>query len=165
VKSRLESQLDLDALVAVPADEGSFETVVRCVREAADYFHRAHGATPPERIAADGLANAVADDRVHLYVLTDRSGEPAGLLEVAVDTPAPGEATIALLVLAQRLRAKGLGKKVARALLAHLREAGLDQVRLGVMQGETAAMEFWSSLGFWNGGTADGVTLFELALS
>ncbi|HCF58119.1 MAG TPA: hypothetical protein DFS52_09020 [Myxococcales bacterium] len=165
MRRRLESHLDLDALVGVPADEGSFDTIVHCVREAPDYFHRAHGATPAERLASDRLANAVADERVHLYVLTGLSGEAAGLLEVAVDTPAPGEATIVLLALAQRLRSKGLGTRVARALLSHLRQAGLGHVRLGVLQGETAAMEFWSSLGFWHGETADGVMLFELALS
>ena len=164
MSDRLGTDLQLGPLVATAADELCLARVEACVRATLDYFRKDHGSARPERIAADRLGEPLADDRLRLYLLADPEGAPAGLLELALAIPEPGEATVALLVIARRLRSRGLGTQVARALFSVLAAGGYARVRLGVARGEDGAARFWSSLGMWQHSVEDGVRLFELDL-
>ena len=162
--TRLAEPLALGSLTAVPAGEDSLPRVAACVRGALDYFRRAGGEISPDRLAADQLAEALADDSRRLFVLEDEGHQPVGLLELVLDTPGPQEATVALLVLSQRRRGLGLGREVAQALFATLADQGCQRVRLGVARGELDAARFWAAVGMWPSGEEGGVRLFERPL-
>ena len=162
---RLRAPLALGRLVAMPAGEDTpLERVGACVEGAFDYFRRNHREHRGERLAAELLSEALSDDLRRLFVLEDAAGTPAGLLDLALDSPGPGEATVALLVLDQRRRGLGLGREVAEALFAELADAGFDRVRLGVAPGENDAARFWRAVGMWPCGVEQGVRLFERPL-
>jgi GNAT superfamily N-acetyltransferase len=150
---------------ATLADERALPRLTACVRACADYFARTSGERSPERIAAQLLADALADPSRRLYLLEDDSrGEARGLLDLALDAPVPGEATVALLLLAPHRRGLGLGREAAEACFAALADAGYRRVRLGVARGESEAAHFWAALGLWECGEDDGVRLFEKPL-
>lgn len=164
MKRGLGSRLELGSLLATAAGEGALASVERCVRAAIDYFRRADGSAPAGRIALDHLAEALADDARRLFVLSPAGDKPCGLLELVLDCPEPGEITLALLVFAREVRGRGLGRELCRDLFAQLRECGYRTLRLGVAADEDAAARFWSSVGLFECGRAEGVRLFELAL-
>ena len=162
--ARLPGRLCVGGLTAVLADEGALTRVAACVRGAADYFRRADHDRSPDRIAAEALAEALADDQRLLFVLEDAASEPVGLLDLALDAPAPQEVTIALLGLARHRRGLGLGREVVEGLFAALDAAGFERVRLGVAPGEAQAAGFWAAVGMWPCGEDGGVRLFERPL-
>jgi ribosomal protein S18 acetylase RimI-like enzyme len=157
--------IELGPLLAKPADDPALLPLVElCVSETLDYFQRAEGRQPAQRLAIDHLAEALADERRLLFALSEQDGAAAGLLELVKDDPGPGEATVALLVLARRLRSRGLGTQVARAVFSRLGERGFACVRLGASRKNPRAARFWSSLAMWQQGEQDGVLLYELPL-
>ena len=161
---RAEAPLPLGRLLAIPAGESSLARIGRCVEGAADYFRRNHSERQAVRVAAELLSDALADPSRRLFVLEDAEGDPAGLLDLALDAPVPREATVALLVLDRRRRGLGLGREVAEALFAELADAGFERVRLGVAPGEDDAARFWRAVGMWPCGEEEGVHLFERPL-
>lgn len=161
---RSASRFPLGRLVAVRADDSAFPKIVACVRGAFDYFRRTSRERSAQRLAADRLAEALADTTRRLFVLEDAAGVPAGLLELALGTPHPSDVTVALLLIDQKLRGQGLGREVAEALYATLARAGFCRMRLGVARGEDEAAHFWASVGMWECGNDDGVRLFERPL-
>ncbi len=156
--------LPLGQLLAVPATEASLERVGRCVEAASDYFRRNYAERRAGRLAAELLSEALADPSRRLFVLEDVEGAPAGLLDLALNAPAPREATVALLVLDRRRRGLGLGREVVEALFAELADAGFDRVRLGVAPREADAARFWRAVGMWPCGVEEGVRMFERPL-
>lgn len=163
-RERLDATLPLGQLSAVPAGEESLARVGSCVALASDYFRRNHSERRSDRLAAELLSEALADPSRRLFVLVDAEGASAGLLDLALDAPAPGEATVALLVLDRRRRGQGLGREVAESLFAALADAGFERVRLGVAPGEADAARFWRAVGMWPAGEDEGVRLFERPL-
>jgi ribosomal protein S18 acetylase RimI-like enzyme len=164
MRPALASPLWLGSLQATAAGEDALGAVETCVRGALDYFRRADGARPPERIALDRLSEALCDGARRLFLLSPAQGGPCGLLELALDTPAPGEVTLSLLVLARGARRRGLGGELVRDLVDLLRRRGYHTLRLGVASGEESAARFWESVGLLESGQSQGVRLFELAL-
>ncbi|MFN7131737.1 MAG: GNAT family N-acetyltransferase [Myxococcales bacterium] len=133
------------------------------MREAADYFRRSEGRVAPEEWAADHVGEALADEQRRLFVLAAPDRD-VGLLELALDVPAPQEATVVLLVFAAAVRGRGLGRVVASALFSALASEGFDTVRLGVARRERGAAEFWAAVGLSETGSEPGVRLFERSL-
>ncbi|MBI5548461.1 MAG: GNAT family N-acetyltransferase [Deltaproteobacteria bacterium] len=164
MSGRLGKRLPLGQLVAVLADEASFEQVTTGVRGALDYFQRTERDGSAAHIAAERLGEALADPSRQLYVLEDPAKGPVGMLDLALNAPTPGEATLALLVLDQRRRGQGIGREIVETLFAALAAAGFERVRLGVAPGETQAAHFWSAVGMWPCGEDRGVKLFERPL-
>lgn len=158
------SRLPLGPLVALRADDAALERVTACARLASDYFQRAWRERSAERVAARLLGEALADASRRLFVLEDAEHAPVGLLDLALNSPGPGEATVALLVLDRGVRRRGLGREVVECLFAALAEAGFDRVQLGVAPGERDAARFWSAVGMWPAGVDEGVRLFERPL-
>ena len=147
------------------AGERDLPRLTSCVRACRDYFSRASHERSAERIAAQLLSDALADASRRLFLLEDEQREPLGLLDLALDAPVPGEATLALLVLLPHRRGLGLGRETAQAFFAALAEAGYRRVRLGVARGESEAAHFWAALGMWECGEDGGVRLFEMPLT
>lgn len=162
---RLGSSLRLGRLTAVEADDTHLPRLVGCVRGCLDYFARAEHERSAERVAQERLSEALADETRQLFLLQDARGEDVGLLDLALEHPAPDEATLALLVLSRARRGHGLGREVAEAVFDALAQAGYSRVRLGVAPGEDGAAEFWAAIGMWECGEDDGVRLFERPLA
>jgi len=151
---------------ALLADERALPRLTACVRACGDYFSRTTGERALQGVAARLLSDALADPSRRLYLLQNDDGsEPWGLLDLALDTPVPREATLALLVLVPHRRGLGLGRETAEAFFAALADAGYLRVRLGVARGESEAAHFWAALGMWECGEDGGVRLFEMPLS
>jgi ribosomal protein S18 acetylase RimI-like enzyme len=164
VKRRLGQRLLLGRLIARRAGANSLPRVAEGLRGAVDYFERTEHERSPERLATRLLAEALADAARRLFVLEDEKKQPVGLLDLALDTPCPREATVALLVLSRQRRGLGLGREVAETLFDALGEAGYERVRLGVAPGEREAADFWNAVGMWPCGEEGGVRLFERPL-
>lgn len=156
--------MTLGPLRAVPASLGDEPRIAACVAAASDYFLRSEGRVAPDEWASDHIGEALADELRRLHLLLDDDDAPVGLLELALDTPVPGEATVVLLVLARARRGRGLGRRVAEALFHELRRAGFERVCLGVAKRERGAAEFWETLGMIEAGSEPGVRLFEREL-
>jgi ribosomal protein S18 acetylase RimI-like enzyme len=162
---RPAAQLRLGGFTARLADDSQLAAVEACVRGAFDYFRRVEGPRPPPLIAAEHLFETQADPSRRLYLLSGRTGgPPLGMLELALGTPEPHDCTLVLLVLAESLRHRGLGREIASALFDKLAACGYRCVRLGVARWDRRAAEFWSSLGMWECGRQEGFRLFELRL-
>jgi ribosomal protein S18 acetylase RimI-like enzyme len=160
----LGRRLPLGRLRAVQADEACLSRLAGCVRDCRDYFARAARGDSAERVAAELLSDALADPARRLFLLEDDTAQVVGLLDLALDAPEPGEATLALLVLAPRRRGLGLGREAAEGACAALACAGYRRLRLGVARGESQAAHFWAAVGMWECGEDGGVRLFERPL-
>ena len=157
-------KLPLGRFLAVPASEGSLARITACVRLSLDYFRRTEQERSPDRLALNRLGDVLADPTRRLYLLEDGGEDPAGLLDLALDTPEPGAVTLALLVLARTRRGRGEGREIAEAAFDLLARAGYRRLHLGVAPGEDQAARFWVAVGLWERGEEDGVRLFERPL-
>jgi hypothetical protein len=72
-----------------------------------------------------------------------------GLALVRIDTPTPGDATIAFLAMQPGRRFRGLGGEAGLAVERLARERlGVQRVYAGVPEGRGLAVYFWLRLGF-----------------
>ncbi len=146
---------------ALPADDVDPAEVQRCLEASNDYFRAAEGREVGPNDALDLCGEADADASRLVFLLRDRGTRAAvGVVDLALDHPTRGEATLALLLLVPSARRRGLGREVAAATVEALRSLGFRAVRLGVRRGAAGAAEFWASLGFDEIGDEDGVREF-----
>ncbi|WP_055630109.1 GNAT family N-acetyltransferase [Streptomyces hirsutus] len=83
----------------------------------------------------------------HLLVLDDGEGHLHGYV-LAATTALSRESWILGLCVAEERRRHGLGRELMVAILARLRDSGIEQVRLTVEPANRAAVLLYRSLGF-----------------
>lgn len=76
------------------------------------------------------------------------SAELIGVIDLIKNFPTQGEWMLGLLDLIPAVRKQGLGKKVHQDLVNLAKSKGATSLRIGVLQGNGAALRFWSSLGY-----------------
>lgn len=164
IPPRLPRRIALGRCLALPADDASASLFERCAREGEDYIRRTDGACVASRWACDRISTAAADEHARLFVLVLPGAEPAGILELLLDHPFPGEVALVLLLLGRCRRGQGLGREIVEALIDRLPRHGYRHLHLGVARGEDGAARFWGALGMWESKASEGVRNFELAL-
>ena len=161
-------RLRSDRVLAAPATLDQASVVQSCFERSADYFRRAEGRPVGRNDGFDLCADASSDPPHCLFVLLADTAPDApraiGVMDLRLDTPSPGEGTIALLLLVPEARRQGLGREIAISALDWLRGTGMHTVQLGVRRGAVGAAEFWSSLGFEEVGSDADVREFSLTL-
>ncbi len=119
------------------------------------YFHQLGSEPPALADVARELETAARDPRRRIELLY-WGVEVAGVLDYKLDHPAPGEAAISLVLVAEPYRGRGIGRAAVTALEAEL----APKVRrlYAVVYGKNPGAErFFTALGyrFWkNGGPA-----------
>lgn len=90
------------------------------------------------------LADTIADEASVIYLLT-RDGTVLGYGGLKTIPP---EAEVYNIVVEERARRQGLGRKILQKLLAHARAAGVRQIFLEVNARNDAALALYASCGF-----------------
>ncbi len=70
------------------------------------------------------------------------------VIDLMKDYPEAGIAWIGLILIHPDFRGLGLGRKIVQALCAGFSSAGVKDIRLGVLQENQSALNFWKKLGF-----------------
>jgi ribosomal protein S18 acetylase RimI-like enzyme len=78
----------------------------------------------------------------------DQKGSLTGLLDAVNGYPKPGIWFIGLLLFAPDLRGKGYGEMVLMCFKKWIQSQGAVEIRLGVVEQNTAAIRFWERMGF-----------------
>ena len=132
---------DLDALLAVALSNPSFTGHA----EGSDGVPGLFDLGMLER----DLAVAALDPARHPLTVRRRSDDRVvGWADVLEDHPRDGVPWIGLLELHADVQRRGYGREAAGALAQWARDRGAPALRLGVDDGNDAALAFWSSLGY-----------------
>ncbi len=83
-----------------------------------------------------------------LFGVYDRAGELAGMLEGMWGYPQAGICWIGLLLFAPQRRGQGTGRQLIAGFEDYARSHGCPEIRLGVVEENTRAFDFWQNLGF-----------------
>lgn len=70
------------------------------------------------------------------------------IMDLILDYPAKGTGYIGLFMMNLDYQNRGIGSKIIRECLAHLKIAGFKKVRLGVDEGNPQSNAFWKKNGF-----------------
>lgn len=133
---------------AAPADA---PVVHELYMDTPGYFALLSIPLPSEREVRVELEAAGADPRRRCELLVDArapaEAPPLGYLDVTLDYPGPGDATVNLLLVRGGLQGRGIGTAAMRAL--EMRLAGRVQRVLASVYGKNASAErFWRGLGY-----------------
>jgi ribosomal protein S18 acetylase RimI-like enzyme len=115
------------------------------------YFRLLSIPLPSEREVRVELEAAGADPRRRCELIVDgrtpTEARPLGYLDVTLDYPGPGDATVNLLLVRGGLQGRGIGTATMRALERRL--AGrVERVLASVYGKNEAAERFWRGLGY-----------------
>ena len=131
--------------------QSDLETVSSVLRHAHDYAEAVHGEPfgPEEAVSVFNEAPlGVPADTKRVYVVRF-AGFDAGVIEFVIGHPTPSTLMLGLLVLDERFRGIGLGKKSADWVELHaLAHEGCVRVRLGVVRSNVGALAFWKAMGY-----------------
>ncbi|MBS1262516.1 MAG: hypothetical protein MAG453_01869 [Calditrichaeota bacterium] len=140
----------------VEASAGHIDQVVLLWRELIGYHERLDGAftmqAGAERIFRDFALGHVEDE--HAFVtLAFVADEPAGYIMVRVEALPPVFvrdrcALIQDLVVSERFRRRGIGRRLTRVAIEWARRLGLDTVQLQVATLNGPGVDFWHAMGF-----------------
>ena len=115
-----------------------------------DYFILCDGEFPSKekinKIFTDLPPNKNFDDKFLLGVYN--SDELVGIVDIIKDFPTIGEWVLGLMLLAPEERGSGLGKMAHEALVEWAKGLGAKTFRIGVLEDNYRAFNFWSNLGY-----------------
>ena len=97
---------------------------------------------------ADTIAQWCADERVPRWVVVGDDGEPQAMLSLHPGTLWSAHVGELRLVVGERFRRRGLGRRLARLGLAEAVRLGLRKVVVEVVAGRERDMELFTSIGF-----------------
>jgi ribosomal protein S18 acetylase RimI-like enzyme len=116
-----------------------------------DYFYMLHSSGPSgqdiEEIFNELPPGKTTDDKFVLGIF-DSANEMSGIVDIIRDYPSRGEWTLGLLLIAPDARRKGLGAAVHQALADQTARLGAKVLRLGVLEENKSAVDFWTRLGY-----------------
>ena len=106
---------------------------------------------PSEREVRVELEAAGADPRRRCELIVDTrapaEARPLGYLDITLDYPGPGDATVNLLLVRAGLQGRGIGTAAMRALESSL-TGRVERVLASVYGKNEAAERFWRGLGY-----------------
>ncbi|GAA2151296.1 hypothetical protein GCM10009760_46510 [Kitasatospora kazusensis] len=118
-------------------------------------FHRLSGDFPdPEQVRPDQVAAVLGAESQtpssEILLLRDRTDALAGVVFLLHEHPDPADTFpwIGLLMTHRELHGLGYGRRAVELVEARLRAAGRGGVRLAVLENNTAALGFWTALGY-----------------
>ena len=92
---------------------------------------------------------ATLDPDRHVLVIVDKeAGAPVGLVDFARRSPADGLPWIGLVMTHGHHQGRGVGTEAVRAVTDHLASEGHTAVRMAVVEGNEAGLEFARRVGF-----------------
>ena len=91
---------------------------------------------------------SAADIRWNLPLFAESGNEPVGLAWDRIERSSPDVANLYQMWVAPHYRGRGIGQMLLEAVIAWARQAGVEQLALGVTLGETPAMSLYSRAGF-----------------
>lgn len=91
---------------------------------------------------------SAADSRWNLPLFAESGGEPVGLAWGRIERSSPDVANLYQMWVAADYRGRGIGQMLLEAVIAWARQAGVQQLALGVTLNETPAMRLYSRAGF-----------------
>lgn len=108
---------------------------------------------PGAEQAIRGLLRSMLEDRRCALFVSERDGEVVGMSCVRIDQAPPilrevERAEITDLGVRMSLRGRGIGRRLAGAALAWVREQGVARVEVRVVAGNREGQAFWRALGF-----------------
>ncbi|MEV4258655.1 GNAT family N-acetyltransferase [Spirillospora sp. NPDC049652] len=105
------------------------------------------GAVTPEAVEAL-VRGELGQDGHEVLAARDESGVLVGYVEILLRHPRDKAPWIGFLMVHGERRGQGLGRAVADAAEARLRDRGDTTVWLGVLETNTEAFGFWTALGY-----------------
>jgi ribosomal protein S18 acetylase RimI-like enzyme len=138
------------ALAPLNAETDS-DAVTRLSAACADYALMVTGAPPTPQDGALFFQDCPPGHNLDTMLKLGVWGEPNTLrclIDVVLDYPEPGIWYIGLLLVHPEHRRTGLGRLVVEGLAQHAAGQGAQRLRLGVVEANTAALAFWTALGF-----------------
>ena len=116
-----------------------------------DYYQLTSGLPPGPAESQSffiALPPSFGYDSKHLMGIYAGNNSLIGVVDIIANYKEPGEWTLGLLMLAPEHRNNGLGTSVFTELQKWAQEQGAHTIRIGVMEDNTAAVAFWTKLGF-----------------
>lgn len=117
----------------------------------ADYYEVVEGRNPPLNAGYEILAGLPPDkEYIDKFVLGifNQNSELIGVIDMVKDYPDRGEWIIGLLMMQPEERSKGLGRKIHDCLIGWASKSGANKLRIGVVEDNHNAYEFWRRLGY-----------------
>ena len=101
--------------------------------------------TPSE----EALSNILNSQNVHLFVIFEESGNPAGMLTVGIyQTPSGHRAWIEDVVVDETYRGQGYGEKIVEHAINFIKKMSIDTITLTSNSSRIAANKLYQKLGF-----------------
>lgn len=127
------------------------EALAQMFAKASDYAQLESGISDPKKeslaVLTDLPAGKSQEDKEVLGVFNPQ-GELVGVVDLVRDFPQKSEWMLGLLELIPEARGKGLGKNIHAALVKKVLAGSGKSLRIGVLQVNLAALNFWKSLGY-----------------
>jgi len=117
-------------------------------KDEADLRRLAGQLSPDASFNPAALRSSIQSGATSVFVMRRRSRIVASATAVRFSTPTGTHCRIEDVVVDERLRGNGLGRKIMENTLAALREAGVTRVELTSHQSRVAARALYRSLGF-----------------
>ena len=114
-------------------------------------FWQSSGDLDPDDISRDAVAamlhGEAAAEGCELLAARDATGRLVGLAVVLPYNPGDGHPWIGLLLVDGRLHRRGHGSAIA-AIEERFRSEGQPAIRLGILENNIQAQQFWTALGY-----------------
>lgn len=130
---------------------GDRKIVGKVLEKCSDYYILTGGGLKAEKEAKEIFTTLPPGKTINdKYVLGIFRAEKGlvGIVDVIKDFPAVAEWTIGLILIDPDARGQGLGKAVHRALSGWAAGLGAKFFRIGVVQDNFKALNFWTGLGY-----------------
>ena len=115
-------------------------------------YWQSSGDLDPDDISRDAVAamlhGEAAAEGCELLAARDATGRLVGLAVVLPYNPGDGHPWIGLLLVDGRLHRRGHGRAIAAAIEERFRSEGQPAIRLGILENNIQAQEFWTALGY-----------------
>lgn len=117
-----------------------------------DYFELIQG-KPAGAAESQNLFTSLPEgkdyaDNYVLGIFSVSTGRLIGVIDLIRDFRTPGEWTLGLMLLDPESRALGTGGRIYQSLSCWGQSKGATSIRLGVVEGNDAALYFWHKMGF-----------------
>lgn len=124
--------------------------VERLCEKCSDYYILSDGVFPSkeeiDKIFTDLPPNKNIEDKFLLGAY--KSDELVGIVDIIKDFPTTGEWMLGLMLIEPEERGNGLGKTIHEALVEWAKDLGAKTFRIGVIEDNYKAFNFWSNLGY-----------------
>ena len=149
-----EDTLDIDAFSTVydvnPITEAEISDVYNLCRENRRYYRYAK-TEPTKRNLTEVISempDGTESSQKHFMGFWDKEGELVAICDLITDYKEKGEAFIGWFMVDAKRQGQGIGSQIFADMRASLSAQGYHYLELGVIENNTEAAAFWTSVGF-----------------